>query len=160
MELPRLAELRYARLLTQGQLAHESGVSRVTIARIEAGGGTRPATAHRLATALHVDPEELQHHAPTTAAMFDLLAAFVGVRQDVWLPVFEEVARSPGYDAGEIELSGITSTLERWLKATDRLLRTAQPPKTEQLRDAMKVAVDRLAKLLVDDDAERAQGGH
>jgi transcriptional regulator with XRE-family HTH domain len=58
--LPRLREIRELRALSQRELSALSGVSRVTIVRLEAGGdGPFPSTVRRLADALKVDPVEL-----------------------------------------------------------------------------------------------------
>ena len=54
----RLEAVRRARTLTQEGLAARSGVSRVVIARIEAGSNTVPrgSTVRKLAVALGVEP--------------------------------------------------------------------------------------------------------
>jgi transcriptional regulator with XRE-family HTH domain len=58
--LPRLREVRELRALSQRELAKLSGVSRVTIARLEAGGDDPyPRTVRKLAAALTVDPATL-----------------------------------------------------------------------------------------------------
>ena len=54
-----LKEWRRRRFLTQGELAERSGVGVATIARIEAGQGARLSTLRKLATALHLEPEQL-----------------------------------------------------------------------------------------------------
>jgi transcriptional regulator with XRE-family HTH domain len=55
-----LKEVRTRRLLTQVQLAEQSGVNQVTIARIERNRvDPRFSTMRRLAKALDVDPTEL-----------------------------------------------------------------------------------------------------
>jgi transcriptional regulator with XRE-family HTH domain len=56
----RLRLLRLARFMTQDQLAHSSGVGRVTIARLESGHTTpQMRTVRALAAALDVAPNEL-----------------------------------------------------------------------------------------------------
>ena len=57
--IPRLAELRLARFLTQGQLADKANVSRAAISAIEAGKKANPETVKRLAEALGITREEL-----------------------------------------------------------------------------------------------------
>lgn len=59
----RLETARRARVLSQQELADLSGVSRVAIARIEAGTNTnpRPSTIRRLAVALDVAPTWLMY---------------------------------------------------------------------------------------------------
>ena len=57
--IPRLAQLRMRRALSQAMLAERAGVSRPTIARIEAGDSARFATIHKLAEALGVEPVDL-----------------------------------------------------------------------------------------------------
>jgi transcriptional regulator with XRE-family HTH domain len=58
--LPRLREVRELRALSQRDLSKLAGVSRVTIARLEAGGDDPyPRTVRKLATALNVDPATL-----------------------------------------------------------------------------------------------------
>lgn len=55
----RLHDLRTARVLTQEALAKKSGVSQVTIARIESGKySPRFSTIHKLAEALGVTAEQ------------------------------------------------------------------------------------------------------
>ena len=59
-DLHPLARWRLVRGLTQEQLAGNSGVGRITIARIEGSGGDpRVVTAHRLAAALGVTLEDI-----------------------------------------------------------------------------------------------------
>ncbi len=59
-KLERLREERKRSRLTQEELARISGVSRVSIARLETGATrAKPETAHRLARALKVRPEDL-----------------------------------------------------------------------------------------------------
>ncbi len=56
----RVRALRLRRFLTQEQLADASGIGRATIARLEAGRSTpHLGTVKALASALHVEPEEL-----------------------------------------------------------------------------------------------------
>jgi transcriptional regulator with XRE-family HTH domain len=57
--LPRLREVRMRAPMTQNELATESGVSRPTIARAEAGLPIRPTIVRRLARVLGVRPQEL-----------------------------------------------------------------------------------------------------
>ena len=57
---PRLREWRERAALSQGELAARSGISRATIADLEAGNrGAQPKTVRRLAEALYIEPEEL-----------------------------------------------------------------------------------------------------
>jgi len=59
-KLGRLREIRESKYLSQRMLAERSGVSRPTIARLEAGGEeARYNTMHKLAAALGVEPGEL-----------------------------------------------------------------------------------------------------
>ncbi len=59
-KLGRLREERKRSRLTQEELALVSGVNRVTIARLETGAAkAKPETAHKLARALKVKPEDL-----------------------------------------------------------------------------------------------------
>jgi transcriptional regulator with XRE-family HTH domain len=63
--LPRLADVRYARGMTQRQLAERIGVVPTTVANIEQGvtkAGFK--TAHRLADALGTTVDELRGPAP------------------------------------------------------------------------------------------------
>jgi len=58
--LPHLKSIRVRRALSQRGLSEASGVSRMTIARLEAGGEAPfPSTVRKLAQALNVDPTEL-----------------------------------------------------------------------------------------------------
>jgi transcriptional regulator with XRE-family HTH domain len=58
--LPRLRAVRIARALSQAELAQRSGVSRVSITRLESGDvDARFATIRKLAEALGVEPREL-----------------------------------------------------------------------------------------------------
>jgi transcriptional regulator with XRE-family HTH domain len=62
MELPRLRDWRLRRALAQRDLARLSGVGTATIARLERGyQRAQPNTARRLAEALRVDVDALQH---------------------------------------------------------------------------------------------------
>jgi transcriptional regulator with XRE-family HTH domain len=64
----RLRSLRLARFMTQDQLAQNSGVGRVTIARLESGHTTpHMRTVRALAAALDVAPNEL---VPDPSAMW------------------------------------------------------------------------------------------
>ncbi len=59
--LPRLAEHRNKRMLTQEQLAKLSGVSRPTIAALETGSrGAYLRTAYKLANALNIEIDQLR----------------------------------------------------------------------------------------------------
>ena len=57
----RLVNIRRSRMLTQGDLAEEAGVSPTTVSGIESGRISRPhfGTVRKLARALGVDPREL-----------------------------------------------------------------------------------------------------
>lgn len=58
--IPNLKRLRVERLLTQKQLAERSGVSEMTVRRIENGDyGIKLLTLHKLAAGLDVPIEEL-----------------------------------------------------------------------------------------------------
>jgi transcriptional regulator with XRE-family HTH domain len=57
--VPRLRELREARLLSQNMLAGRAGITRPTVQRIEYGHSADASTIHKLARALDVTPEEL-----------------------------------------------------------------------------------------------------
>lgn len=60
MQLLRLRDLRLRAFLTQAELAERSGVSEVTINRLERGQQeARISTVRKLAAALGVDPAEL-----------------------------------------------------------------------------------------------------
>ena len=60
VSLPNLKTIRVLRALSQRELSAQSGVSRMTIARLEAGGEDPfPTTVRKLAQALNVDPAEL-----------------------------------------------------------------------------------------------------
>jgi transcriptional regulator with XRE-family HTH domain len=60
VKIPRLRELRERALLTQADLAAKSGVSEVTINRVERGRHEpRISTARKLAEALGAKPAEL-----------------------------------------------------------------------------------------------------
>jgi len=57
---PSLRELRNRAALSQEELAERAGVSRATIADLEAGNrGAWPQTIRKLAETLHVEPEDL-----------------------------------------------------------------------------------------------------
>jgi transcriptional regulator with XRE-family HTH domain len=58
--LPNLRQIRLSRYLTQKELAAKSGLSRVAVARLEAGAeSARFSTLRKLAEALGVEPGEL-----------------------------------------------------------------------------------------------------
>lgn len=60
VKLTRLKLLRERKALTQDDLAARSGVSRITIARLETDAAEpRPSTTQKLARALGVEPEDL-----------------------------------------------------------------------------------------------------
>ena len=60
LKTPRLRELRERAALSQEDLAKKSGVSRATIADLEADKRpARPSTRRKLAEALGVEPAEL-----------------------------------------------------------------------------------------------------
>ncbi len=60
VSLPHLKSVRLRRALSQRELSALSGVSRMTIARLEAGGEDPfPTTVRKLAQALNVDPSAL-----------------------------------------------------------------------------------------------------
>jgi transcriptional regulator with XRE-family HTH domain len=60
VKLTRLKLIRERKALTQDQLARLAGVSRITVARLEAGvDEPRPTTTRKLADALGVQPEAL-----------------------------------------------------------------------------------------------------
>jgi transcriptional regulator with XRE-family HTH domain len=60
VDMARLRELRYRRVLTLEELAERAGVGRNTIWRLEHGVmGAQPRTIRKLARALNVEPEEL-----------------------------------------------------------------------------------------------------
>jgi len=58
-KLGHLKEIREAKYLSQRMLAQRSGVSRPTIARLEAGEEARYTTVWKLAETLGVEPGEL-----------------------------------------------------------------------------------------------------
>lgn len=64
--MPKMELLRRRRMLTQHELAAESGVSQGTIARIESGArvGVRFKTMKALADALGVQPAEVDEFRP------------------------------------------------------------------------------------------------
>jgi transcriptional regulator with XRE-family HTH domain len=73
VSLPQLRNIRERRALSQRELSALSGVSRMTIVRLEAGGEDPfPTTVRKLAQALNVDPAELmeptEDQAPKRAA--------------------------------------------------------------------------------------------
>ena len=63
LRLPRLANIREAKFLSQYELADRAKVARSTIARIESGEAARFATIRALAAALEVTPDELAREA-------------------------------------------------------------------------------------------------
>ncbi len=63
LKTPRLRELREHAALSQENLAKKAGVSRATIADLEADKRpARPSTRRKLAEALGVSPQELTDH--------------------------------------------------------------------------------------------------
>lgn len=63
IKTPRLRELRENAALSQENLAKKAGVSRATIADLEADKRpARPSTRRKLAEALGVSPQELTNH--------------------------------------------------------------------------------------------------
>jgi transcriptional regulator with XRE-family HTH domain len=59
-KLPKLKQLRNEAALSQMELAERSGVSRATIADLEAGNrGAQPRTLRKLAGALRASPADL-----------------------------------------------------------------------------------------------------
>jgi transcriptional regulator with XRE-family HTH domain len=70
-KIPRLREWRERATLSQEELKDRSGVSRATIADLEAGNrGAQPRTVRRLAAALGVEPPDLyeEPHSPKAEA--------------------------------------------------------------------------------------------
>lgn len=65
--VPRLHELRRARMWTRRDLASRSDVTEVTILNAENGKPIRYATVRKLATALDVEPQVLCEQAPAEA---------------------------------------------------------------------------------------------
>jgi transcriptional regulator with XRE-family HTH domain len=64
VSLPQLRHIRERRALSQRELSALSGVSRMTIVRLEAGGEDPfPTTVRKLARALDVDPADLMEPA-------------------------------------------------------------------------------------------------
>ncbi len=62
-KLGRLRELRDRAMLSQEELARQAGVSRATVADLEAGKrGAQAATGRKLAEALGVSPGDLLAH--------------------------------------------------------------------------------------------------
>lgn len=61
--LPRVAEWRERRLLSQQELADAVKMARSTIARLEVGEPARPSTVRKLAAALSVEPAALMRPA-------------------------------------------------------------------------------------------------
>jgi transcriptional regulator with XRE-family HTH domain len=66
VKVPGLARCRSAATLSQRELAEKAGVSHVTIARLEGGHDAHPRTIRKLASALGVDPADLQRQPPTS----------------------------------------------------------------------------------------------
>jgi DNA-binding XRE family transcriptional regulator len=64
LALPNLATWRRARPWTQKELAAHAGVSRLTVVRCEGGEAVNISTARKLAEALEVTVQQLQHVAP------------------------------------------------------------------------------------------------
>lgn len=57
--LPRLAELREKKWLSQHELAKQAGIARSTLARLESGEPARRGTVRKLAEVLGVEPGEI-----------------------------------------------------------------------------------------------------
>ena len=69
MRLPRLKACRERALLTQAELAAASGLTQVTIARLEGGkNAPRFSTIKKLAQALSVTPQDLMEPTDTKRA--------------------------------------------------------------------------------------------
>jgi transcriptional regulator with XRE-family HTH domain len=65
VKLTRLRMWRERKALTQQQLAEKAGLTRVTVARVEAGlEEPYPTTVRKLANALGLEPEELMDPLP------------------------------------------------------------------------------------------------
>jgi len=65
VKLVRLRFWRERKALTQQQLADKAGITRVTVARVEAGlEQPYPTTVRKLADALEVGPEDLMEPLP------------------------------------------------------------------------------------------------
>ncbi len=59
-QVPGLRRIRESKFMTQAELSQKSGVSRVTIVRLEGGGeDARFSTIRKLAHALDVEPGQL-----------------------------------------------------------------------------------------------------
>ncbi len=63
--LPRLAEWRGRRLLTQAELAASAGVTVVTVKRAERGGNVSYVNVRKFAAALGVSPDDLRQPLPS-----------------------------------------------------------------------------------------------
>lgn len=60
MDLPHLRRFRQRAIMSQDQLAEQSGVARDTISKLETGRRKAyPSTIHKLATGLEVEPRML-----------------------------------------------------------------------------------------------------
>lgn len=68
LHTPQIEALRIARLWNQTRLAHEAGVSPVTVMRAERGEVVAFETVGKLAAALDVTPEQLCREAPAQTA--------------------------------------------------------------------------------------------
>ena len=65
VKLTRLRTWRERKALTQQQLAEKAGITRVTVARVEAGlEEPYPTTVRKLADALELGPEDLMDPLP------------------------------------------------------------------------------------------------
>lgn len=64
LAVPHLAAWRNYRIMSQQQLANNSGVSRSAIADAEQGKRVRASNIHKLAGALAITPDMLVHQAP------------------------------------------------------------------------------------------------
>jgi transcriptional regulator with XRE-family HTH domain len=83
---PRLREWRERAALSQSELANRAGISRATIADLEAGNrGGQPKTVRRLAQGLGVEPDDLYGEAyPKEPAPPDPQQSFDGLLEEEW----------------------------------------------------------------------------